>query len=368
MTDFMEVSLAQARLASPHCHPNPAVGAVIVGTNGNILGFGHTQPAGQAHAEIAALQHAKILGNSVVGATIYVTLEPCAHYGRTGPCALALIDAKIAKVVASVQDPNPKVCGKGFQILREAGVEVVVGPGDRQAKEINLGFFSRFVRGRPWVRMKVASSMDGRTALANGQSQWITGAAAREDGYAWRAKSTAILTGVGTVLKDNPELDTHNKAIKTEPLLAVMDSKLSTPPNANIFKTARPVLIFTTSTDTKRQTDLEARGASVIHCPAAEGASKGVDLKEVLSELARREVSDIHVEAGSTLNGSLIQENFVDELIWYIAPKLLGTGASIANIGTLDSLSLAPEFQFISTEMIGDDICIIARNNTSNFP
>lgn len=363
----MELSLAQARLASPHCYPNPAVGAVIVGADGSILGHGHTQRAGQAHAEIAALQHAKSLGNNVAGATIYVTLEPCAHYGRTAPCALALIESKIAKVVASVEDPNPKVRGQGFQILQDAGIEVVIGPGRHQASEINLGFFSRFVRGRPWVRLKVASSIDGRTALANGQSQWITGAAARENGYLWRAKSTAILTGVGTILKDNPRLDTHHKATADEPLLAIVDSELSTPLSANIFLAKRPVLIFTTSTNALKQTDLERRGANVIHCPTANSASKHLDLKFVLSELALKEINEVHVEAGATLNGSLIKDNLVDELIWYVAPKLLGNGAPIANIGTLDSISQCPQFKFVSTEILDNDICIIARNDQSHF-
>lgn len=363
----MELSLAQARLARPHCQPNPAVGAVIVGANGSVLGYGHTQRAGQAHAEIAALQHAKSLGNDVAGATIYVTLEPCAHYGRTAPCTLALINSKIAKVVASVEDPNPKVCGKGFQILQDAGIEVVIGPGRQQAQEINIGFFSRFIRGRPWVRLKVASSIDGRTALANGLSQWITGPAARDNGYLWRAKSSAILTGVGTILADNPRLDTHHKAAADEPLLAIVDSDLSTPLSAKIFLAKRRIFIFTTSTNSLKQTELEMRGVNVIHCPTTDSESKHVDLKYVLSELAREEVNEVHVEAGATLNGSLIQSNLVDEMIWYVAPKLLGNGAPIADIGTLDNIFESPQFKFISTEMIDNDIRIIARNNQSYF-
>ena len=367
LTDFMKLSLAQARLAIPYCYPNPAVGAVIVGVNGRVLGCGHTQRAGQAHAEIAALQHAKSLGHDVAGATIYVTLEPCAHYGRTAPCALALIDSKIAKVVASVEDPNPKVSGQGFQILQDAGIEVVIGPGRQQASEINIGFFSRYIRGRPWVRLKVASSMDGRTALANGQSQWITSAVARENGYLWRAKSTAILTGIGTILKDNPRLDTHHRSAGDEPLLSIIDSELSTPLNANIFLANRPILIFTTSTNVLKQKNLERQGANVIHCPTANNASKYLDLKYVLSVLALKEINEVHVEAGATLNGSLIKDNLVDELIWYVAPKLLGNGAPIAYIGTFDSISQCPQFKFISTEILDNDICIIARNEQSHF-
>jgi len=362
----MDLCLAQAKQATPSCLPNPAVGAVIVGTNGAILGIGHTQPPGGAHAEIAALRQAEGLGHDVKGATIYVTLEPCAHYGRTGPCALALIDAKISKVVASIEDPNPKVSGKGFQILRDAGVEVVIGPGSKESRELNIGFFSRFVRERPWVRLKIASSMDGRTALTNGRSQWITGEPAREDGYAWRAKASAILTGIGTILKDNPRLDTRGKSIAKEPILAIVDSGLNTPPNANIFRIRRPVLIFTAIECNEKRTALEVAGATVIYAPNL--SSGKVDLDKVLAELARREIGELHVEAGATLNGALIRAGLVDELIWYVAPKILGMGASIADIGVLQDISASPRFRFISVDFVATDLCIVARNvNSDSF-
>ena len=364
----MELSLAQAKLASPHCRPNPAVGAVIVGADGAILGVGHTQPVGQDHAEIAALRNAKSLGHDVAGATMYVTLEPCAHYGRTGPCALALIDAKLFRVVASVEDPNPEVGGKGFQMLRDAGIELDIGAGSQQSRDLNKGFFSRLVRGIPWVRLKVASSMDGRTALVNGESQWITGSLARENGHTWRAKASTILTGIGTVLKDDPRLDTHGEATSNEPTLAIVDSQLKTPLNAKLFEVSnRQVLIFTACEDISKRNALEAQGAEIIRMPVSQLPNSKVDLVKVLTELARREIGELHVEAGAILNGALIQQGLVDEIIWYVAPRLLGPGASIANIGALNTIAESARFRFLSSEIIGDDLCIIARNIKSEI-
>lgn len=357
----MELSLAQARLALPKCRPNPAVGAVIVGICGAILGVGHTQSVGSDHAEISALKNAELLGNDVTGATIFVTLEPCSHQGRTGPCTLALINAKISKVVASIQDPNPMVSGKGFQALRDAGLEVIVGPGHLESKEINQGFFSRYLRGTPWVRLKVASSMDGRTSLTNGQSQWITGPAARKNGHAWRANAAAILTGIGTILTDNPRFDTRGSNSLREPVLVIVDSALRTPTDAKLFDFGRPVLIFTTKAESARSKELEAKGATIILSPESQFLKSTVDLNYVLSELVRREIDELHVEAGATLNGSLLKQGLVDEIIWYVAPKILGTGAPIADIGTLQSIPESNDFRFVSVEIIDEDMCVISR-------
>ncbi|RYY80227.1 MAG: bifunctional diaminohydroxyphosphoribosylaminopyrimidine deaminase/5-amino-6-(5-phosphoribosylamino)uracil reductase RibD, partial [Comamonadaceae bacterium] len=242
--DFIGQALALARRAIGVSDPNPRVGCVIVSTDGShVLGAGHTQPAGQAHAEIMALRDAAAQGHDVRGATAYVTLEPCAHQGRTGPCCDALVAAGIGRVVASLQDPNPLVGGQGFARLRAAGVAVEVGPGADAAHALNVGFFHRMVHGRPWVRMKVAASLDGQTALENGRSQWITAEPARADGHAWRARAGAVLTGIGTVLDDDPRLDVRLVPVARQPLLVVVDSRLQTPPNAALFLPGRQVLV-----------------------------------------------------------------------------------------------------------------------------
>jgi diaminohydroxyphosphoribosylaminopyrimidine deaminase / 5-amino-6-(5-phosphoribosylamino)uracil reductase len=338
--------------------PNPSVGCVIVSSDGRLLGQGRTQAAGGAHAEVMALRDAASQGASVMGATLYVTLEPCSHHGRTPPCCDAIIGAGISRVSAAMADPNPLVSGSGIERLRRCGVEVQVGDGAVQARELNIGFFSRMVRKTPWVRMKVAASLDGKTALLNGQSQWITASAARADGHAWRARSCAVLTGIGTVLEDNPRLDVRLVATPRQPHLVVIDSQLATPLDALVFEADRQIFIYASVENESKKAALEARGATVIYLPGANGK---VDLAAMLRDLARREVNEVHVEAGHKLNGSLVREGLVDELLLYVAPKLLGAGQDLASFGPLQHLDDAVHLVFISTDMVGADLRILAR-------
>ncbi len=338
--------------------PNPSVGCVITSASGIVLGQGHTQLAGGPHAEIMALRDAEARGNPVAGATAWVTLEPCSHHGRTGPCCDALIAAGIKKVVASIADPNPRVAGQGFERLRAAGVELDVGPGAAEARELNIGFFSRMVRKTPWVRMKVAASLDGKTALDNGASQWITSDAARADGHAWRARACAVLTGIGTVLEDNPRLDVRLAETPRQPHLVVVDSRLETPLDAQLFIPRRTLYIYAAEQNEAKKAALEARGATVVYQPGANGK---VDLAAMLHDLARREVNEVHVEAGHKLNGSLIREGLVDEFVVYLAPKWIGQGAGMASFGPITELSQAMALDFRSTEQLGPDLRIVAR-------
>jgi diaminohydroxyphosphoribosylaminopyrimidine deaminase/5-amino-6-(5-phosphoribosylamino)uracil reductase len=358
-TDFMQRALALARAGIGRTEPNPRVGCVIVSADGRrILGEGHTQPAGQAHAEVMALRDADARGADVRGATAYVTLEPCAHHGRTGPCCDALVAAGIARVVASLTDPNPLVAGQGFARLRAAGVAVETGPGGAESRELNLGFFSRMVRARPWVRLKIAASLDGQTALANGRSQWITGGQARADGHAWRARAGALLTGIGTVLEDDPRLDVRLVPAPRQPHLVVVDSRLETPLGARLFLPGRQLFIYTATDDAARRTALEAQGATVVPLPGPGGK---VDLAAMLRDLARREVNELHVEAGHKLNGSLVREGLVDEFLVYLAPKLLGAGRGMVQIGPLASLENAVQLEFREIGPVGADLRLLAR-------
>ena len=342
--------------------PNPRVGCVLCDAEGRVLGQGHTQKAGGPHAEVMALRDAAAQGHSVEGATAYVTLEPCSHHGRTGPCCDALIAAGIGRVVASLADPNPLVAGQGFERLRAAGVEVEVGPGADESRELNIGFFSRMVRKTPWVRLKVAASLDGKTGLENGVSQWITSETARADGHAWRARASAVLTGVGTVLEDNPRLDVRLVPTPRQPHLVVVDSRLQTPPDAHIFIAGRPVWIYAAVRDEAKAAALEARGATVTCLANADGK---VDLGAMLKDLAARGVNELHVESGHKLNGSLIREGCVDELLVYLAPKLIGQGLDMASHihadGPLTSLAGVPPLEFKSVDMFAPDLRIVAR-------
>ena len=342
--------------------PNPAVGCIIASPEGAVLGQGHTQLAGGPHAEIMALRDAQAKGNSVDGATAYVTLEPCSHHGRTGPCCDALIAAGIKKVVASIADPNPLVSGQGFARLRAAGVAVEVGPGAEESRELNIGFFSRMIRKTPWVRMKIAASLDGKTALDNGVSKWITGEPARTDGHAWRARACAVLTGIGTVLEDNPRLDVRLVDTPRQPHLVVVDSRLETPLDALLFAPRRKVFIYAAQVNDANKAALEALGATVIYMPGQTDATRNkVDLKAMLLDLARREVNELHVEAGHRLNGSLVGEGLIDEFLVYVAPKLIGQGRDMASFGPLTDLAAAVPLTFKSTAMIGPDLRILAR-------
>jgi len=344
--------------------PNPRVGCVLVNAQGQVIGQGSTQRAGGPHAEVVALRDAQAQGHSTHGATAYVTLEPCSHQGRTGPCCDALIDAGISHVVASLKDPNPLVAGQGFGKLRAAGIEVTVGPGAEQSRELNLGFFSRMVRKTPWVRMKAAASLDGITALPNGQSQWITASQARADGHAWRARACALLTGIGTVLQDKPRLDVRSVDTPRQPCLVVVDSDLQTPPDAALFGPQRPVLIYAANPHPQREAALQARGATVVYLPGAPGPAGDqpkVDLPAMLRDLAAREINELHVEAGHKLNGSLLRAGLVDEMLVYLAPKWLGTGAGMSNFGPLAQLSEGVALQFRSVDRVGEDLRLLAR-------
>jgi diaminohydroxyphosphoribosylaminopyrimidine deaminase/5-amino-6-(5-phosphoribosylamino)uracil reductase len=344
-------------------NPNPAVGCIVVDATGSVIGQGHTQQTGGAHAEVMALRDAAARGHSVKAATAYVTLEPCSHHGRTPPCCDALIEAGIKKVVVAIEDPNPLVAGQGIARLRAAGIEVEVGPGGVESRALNIGFFSRMIRKMPWVRMKIAASLDGKTALMNGQSQWITGEAARTDGHAWRARSCAVLTGIGTVLEDHPRLDVRLIDTPRQPHVVVVDSRLETPLDAPLFIAGRARFIYAAEQNEVKKAALEACGATVIYLPGknASGEPTGkVDLAAMLRDLAQREVNELHVEAGHKLNGSLIREGLVDELLLYMAPKLLGTAQGMASFGPLQSLGEATQLQFLSTEMLGHDLRVRA--------
>lgn len=364
--DRVAAAIELARQSLFLTSPNPHVGCVLVDAFGTVIGQGHTQRAGGPHAEVMALRDAAAHGHSTQGATAYVTLEPCSHHGRTGPCCYALVAAGIRKVVATNLDPNPLVAGQGFERLRNAGVEVEVLAPDHPAaiasRELNIGFFSRMVRKTPWVRMKIAASLDGRTALDNGVSQWITSEPARTDGHAWRARACAVLTGIGTVLDDNPLLDVRLVDTPRQPHVVVVDSQLQTPPDAHLFIAGRAVFIYTAAQNASKKEALEARGATVVYCPGTTpGTENKVDLAAMLRDLALREINELHVEAGHKLNGSLLREGLVDELVLYVAPKLLGTGMGLANLGPFTALDQAVQFEFRSTEIVGPDVRLVAR-------
>lgn len=361
-SDPMQRALALAERAMGLCEPNPRVGCVLIGTDGQLLGQGHTQRVGGPHAEVMALRDAQARGHLPLGATAYVTLEPCAHHGRTGPCCDALIAAGVAHVVASIEDPNPQVAGQGLARLRAAGIAVTLGPGAAQSRELNIGFFSRMLRRTPWVRLKVAASLDGRTALDNGASQWITSPPARADGHAWRARADVILTGIGTVRDDDPRLDVRLATVHRQPRLVVVDSRLETPPQARLFDAARKVTLYAAQPRFDAQAALQARGAQIVQMPGSTPATAAkVDLKAMLAELARTEVNEVHVEAGHKLNGSLVREGLVDELLVYLAPKLVGQGRSMAEFGPLQTLADSLALEFLSSTRVGPDLRIVAR-------
>lgn len=359
----MQRALELAREALWLTSPNPRVGCVITAADGTLLGEGHTQRAGGPHAEIMALRDAQARGHAVQGATAYVTLEPCAHHGRTGPCCDALAQAGIARVVVGASDPNPLVAGRGLARLQAAGVLI---EQDAQAaalsRELNLGFFSRMQRQTPWVRLKIAASVDGQTALENGQSQWITGPEARTDGHAWRARACAVLTGIGTVRDDDPRLDTRLVPAPRAPHLVIVDSRLETPPTAKLFQTdpqmPRQVWIYAAVDHPERCAALQALGATVTLLP---GPGDKVDLPALLRDLAQREVNEVHVEAGHKLNGSLVRAGLVDEFLLYLAPKLIGQGRGMAHFGPLTQLSDALPLTFTAPTLIGPDVRLLAR-------
>ena len=352
--EFMARALRLAEQGLYSTSPNPRVGCVLV-KDGAIVGEGWHVRAGEPHAEVHALRAA---GAAAQGATAYVTLEPCSHHGRTGPCAEALVAAGVARVVVAMEDPNPLVAGRGLEILRQAGMAVTVGVLESAARELNIGFVSRMTRGRPWVRLKAASSLDGRTALANGQSQWITGPDARQDGHRWRARACAILTGSGTVVADDPRLDVRGVATERQPSLVVVDGRLDTPPSARLFD-GRPVLIATAVATAARTAALVVRGAEVL--PLADAAGR-VDLAALLNELGRRGVNELHVEGGAGLNGALLAAGLVDEVLLYLAPTLLGNPAlGLFGLPELSSLEQQRRLAWHDLRQVGADLRIVAR-------
>jgi diaminohydroxyphosphoribosylaminopyrimidine deaminase/5-amino-6-(5-phosphoribosylamino)uracil reductase len=336
--------------------PNPRVGCVIV-RDGRVIGAGHTLAAGQAHAEVQALRDAAARGEPVRGATAYVTLEPCSHHGRTPPCADALVDAGLARVVAAMEDPNPLVAGQGMARLRAAGIVAESGLLAQEARELNIGFFSRMERGIPWVRMKAAASLDGKTALHNGRSQWITSQPARDDGHWWRARACAVLTGIGTVLEDDPQMTVRAVDTPRQPRRIVIDSRLQISPDARILQ-GGGTLIVAAQPDAGKEALLRARGAEVLMMPNAGGK---VDLPALLRELGRRQVNELHVEAGFKLNGSLLREGCVDELLLYLAPTLLGDAQGLFDLPMLDDLAGQRRLAFHQVKQVGPDLRILAR-------
>ncbi len=349
----MTRALELARRGLYTATPNPRVGCVIV-RDDVVVGEGWHERAGEPHAEVHALREA---GERARGATAYVTLEPCSHQGRTPPCCEALIAAGLSRVVAAMQDPNPLVSGKGFAMLRAANVAVDDGLMAREAHELNIGFVSRMTRGRPWVRLKIAASLDGKTALLNGQSRWITGPEARRDGHAWRAQACAILTGIGTVKDDNPQLTVRDVHTTRQPLRVVVDSRLETLPTSKVV--GEGTIIAAAEYRVERAEALQARGAEVIVLPNAAGK---VELPDLLLELGRRGINELHVEAGYKLNGSMLKEGLVDELLMYVAPSVIGDAAhGMFNLPELTALSGRRALSFTDVRQIGPDIRILAR-------
>ena len=352
--EFMARALRLAELGLYSSTPNPRVGCVIV-RDGVVVGEGWHRRAGEAHAEIHALQAA---GDQARGATAYVTLEPCSHHGRTPPCADALIAAGVSRVVAAMLDPNPQVSGRGLALLRNAGIVTDCGVLGSEAQELNIGFVSRMTRGRPWLRLKLATSLDGKTALENGASQWITGPEARQDGHRFRARACAILSGIGTVRDDDPLLNVRGVETERQPLKVVLDSRLELPLNAKLLE-GGGVLVACAIDDAARSAALRQRGAEVLCLPNPEGK---VDLPELMMELGRRGINEVHVEGGSRLNGALLVAGLVDEFLIYLAPCLIGHSArGLFNIPALESLADKAQLSIRDLRMLGSDVRILAR-------
>ena len=356
---FMSEALAEAQKALYLSNPNPRVGCVIVKA-GQVIGRGFTQKVGSAHAEIQALANAKSLGYDPLGSIIYVTLEPCNHTGRTPPCVDALIAAKPEAVFVAMSDPNPLVAGKGLERLKVAGIKVHCGLMESEARALNPGFISRMMRGLPWVRMKIAASLDGKTALPDGRSQWITGPLARADGHHWRAQACAIVTGVGTVKEDDPSLNVRDVHTERQPWRVIVDSKLETPTTARILSDldqSGVIIVCASLGSPEMQQKAKVftdRGIEVIEMANTFGK---VDLPKLFSYLAQeREMNEVHIESGFKLNGSLLRENCVDELLLYYAPFFMGDGIGIANISPLNSLDSRQDWKVIDNSLFGSDL------------
>jgi diaminohydroxyphosphoribosylaminopyrimidine deaminase/5-amino-6-(5-phosphoribosylamino)uracil reductase len=365
-SQWMAEALRLAERGLTTTSPNPRVGCVLV-RNGKCIGSGFHLRAGEPHAEVYALRQANEASPSIQGAkgaTAYVTLEPCSHYGLTPPCADGLIDAGVTRVVIAMQDPNPLVSGKGIAKLRAAGIEVECGLMEAEARELNIGFISRMTHGLPWVRSKIGLSLDGRTALNNGLSQWITGSEARQDVQHWRARSCAILTGINTVLVDDAMLNVRSVAIERQPLRVVLDSQLRIPLDAKLIQTARDIgcghtLIYTIVNNPSKIELLHQSGITVIVVPEKNGC---VDILSVLCDLAQRGCNEVLVEAGSILNGALLRAGLVDEFVLYIAPQFLGDAArGLAQLGELTRLDQRINLKWRDVRQVGDDLRVIVK-------
>lgn len=357
--DFMQQALDLAEAGLYTSMPNPRVGCVIV-KDGKVVGRGAHLRAGTPHAEIHALREA---GEAAKGAEVYVTLEPCSHHGRTPPCADALVDAGVKRVIAAMQDPNPKVAGSGLEGLRSQGIEVSCGLLEAEARALNPGFIKRMTEGRPFVRSKIAASLDGRTALANGVSQWITGEQARDDVHRWRARSCAIMTGIGTVLLDDPQMNIRRTDLLEaksgkQPLRVVVDSQLRISPNARILQGGNTLVAYAEDSE-GRLASLKAAGADLVCLPGQHGK---VDLLKLLQHLATLEINEVLVEGGSGLNGALQQDDLIDEYLFYYAPVLLGSEAQgMFALPSMTEMAQRAELQIISVDKVGEDIRLRAR-------
>ncbi len=352
----MQRALELAGQAVGLTEPNPRVGCVLVGDGWQTEG--HTQAAGQAHAEVMALRAALSQGVDPGGCTAYVTLEPCAHHGRTPPCCDALIDAGVGRVVVALGDPNPQVGGEGIRRLRAAGIEVQVGLREAEARELNIGFLSRMQSGLPFVRLKVAASLDGRTALHDGSSQWITGPEARQDGHRWRRRAGAVLTGIGTVLADDPRLDVREVSTARQPLRVLLDARLQLPPAARIVQPPGELRIYTADPASAVVDAWREHGVTLVNAPLHEGR---IALDFVLKDLAGLGTNELHVEAGPRLNASWLAGGHVDELLVYLAPMLIGEGRGMAALAPLQRLADASRFQFMEVTPVGTDLRLRAR-------
>ncbi len=354
---WMGRALALAETVMAITSPNPRVACLIV-HHGQLLASGATQRAGGPHAEVMALRQADERGCVVTGSTIYVTLEPCSHHGRTPPCVDALIRARPARVVIAMRDPNPLVGGQGIARLRAAGIEVTVGVCHEEALAINPGFVSRMTRKTPWAWLKLAASLDGRIALANGESQWITGPAARADGHHWRARSCVVLTGSGTVLADNPQMNVRHVETSRPPIKAIVDTRFEVDENARIFDGIK-TWVFTCRGNSEKARRLADKNVEVVELPPNNGR---VDLDAMMRWMGQNEINEVHVEAGARLSGALLQAGCADELLVYLAPVLLGDAIGMVRMQALQTLAEAQRFEFMETAALAPDLRLRARH------
>lgn len=354
---WMRLALELADTSLYVTAPNPRVGCVIV-RDESLLGQGATQRAGGAHAEVMALRDAAEKGHDVRGSTVYVTLEPCSHYGRTPPCVDALVDAGVARVVISLCDPNPLVGGRGVARLREAGIAVTLGVCGDDALAMNVGFVSRMTRGLPWVWVKSGVSIDGHSALPGGESQWITGPLARADGHHWRARSCVTLTGIGTVRSDDPRLTVREVDTVRQPTRAVVDARFEIDENARLFDGGK-VWVFVCRIDRAKADRLAEKNVDVVVMPSCPA---GIDLPSLMRWLAAHDVNEVHVEAGARLSGALLESGCVDELLLYMAPVILGQGRGMATMPAVATLDAAERFEFIDALPVGKDMRLRLRH------